>query len=283
MAETDRNVEQTEEQAAASFAAGFDDALPPETATASDSTAPSHQPEQAETPPEEYVQVTKKDFEKMMAAAAKVETVNTQFDKVFGTIGNLQQQQQQLLGRLQSETPRGATVQIDDADFAELKENFPELAGQTKAAIERIFKKANLTGTGAPASIVVDDARVQQSWRAQRIREELEELSDLHPDWQTVVGRPDEDTNPFRQWLAKQPEDYRERVLNTTSARITARAIDRFKEESSKPAASAPSQRTTVDTRRERMREAVQPTGTGVRPAPQRLTPEDELRAGFNS
>lgn len=284
MAETERVVDQTEEQAAASFAAGFDDALPADTATAQGSGTASQQPEQPETPPaDEYVQVTRKDFDKLMAAAEKVGTIGPQFDRVFGTIGNLQQQQQQLIGRLQSETPRGASVKIDDEDFAELKENFPELAGQTKAALERIFKKANLVGTGTPATApVFDDYKVRETWRTQRIREELEELTDLHPDWQDIVGRPEDAGNGFRQWLASQPEDYQNRVSNTTSARVTARAIDRFLETRQQPArAATTAPRTMASTRRERMQDAVQPTGTGTRPAPQRATAEDEFRSGF--
>lgn len=283
MAETERVIDQTEEQAAASFAAGFDEALPADTATAPGSGTPAQQPEQPETPPaDEYVQLTKKDFEKLMAATAKVETFAPQFDKVFGTIGNLQQQQQQLIGRLQSATPAGATVQIDDEDFAELKENFPELAGQTKAAIERIFKKANLTGTGAPATVTFDEEKVREAWKSQRIREELEELTDLHPDWQTIVGRPEDESNEFRQWLAKQPEDYRNRVTMTTSARVTARAIDQFLEQKRQPAqqAAQPSN-AAANIRRARLAAAVPPTGTGARPAPQRPTAEDEFRSGF--
>lgn len=271
---------QTEEQAAASFAAGFDEVTPHD-ATAPGAGEPTEQPGAGEDPANEYVQVTRQDFDKLMAAAAKVETVGSQFDKVFGTIGNLQQQQSRLLERLQSETPRGATVQIDDEDFAELKENFPELAGQTKAAIERIFKKANLTGTGTPAPAMIDDEKVREAWKTQRIKEELEELSDLHPDWQTIVGRPDDQSNEFRQWLAKQPEDYQQRILNTTSARMTARAIDRFLDSKQQPA--APTTGTPTASRRARLQEAVQPTGAGTRPSPQRTTPEDEFRSGFLS
>lgn len=284
MAETEKVTDQTEEQAAASFAAGFDEATPAETPTAQGSTAPDQQPEPtAETPPaSEYVQLTRQDFEKIMAATEKVGTYGSQFDKVFGTIGNLQQQQQQLIGRLQSETPRGSSVQIDDADFAELKENFPELAGQTKAAIERIFKKANLVGTGTPAPVMVDDEKVREAWKTQRIREELEELSDLHPDWQTIVGRPEEEGNEFRQWLAKQPEDYQNRILNTTSARMTARAIDRFLEAKLPPATARGSTTAApANIRQRRMMEAAQQSGTGIRPTPQRPTAEDEFRSGF--
>lgn len=281
----DKTVEesnQTEEQAAASLAAGFEEEAPREPATSPTAGAPTEQPELTAGDPaeNEYVQLTRKDFEKLMAATAKVETFAPQFDKVFGTIGNLQQQ---VLGRLQSETPRGATVQIDDEDFAELKENFPELAGQTKAAIERIFKKANLVGTGAPATAQIDDEKVREAWKSQRIHEELEELSDLHPDWQTIVGRPDDESNEFRQWLAKQPEDYRERITKTTSARVTARAIDRFLDSKQPAQQPTPTNGTTASTRRERMRDAVQPNGTGTRPAPQRNTPEDEFRSGFLS
>ncbi len=63
-----------------------------------------------------------------------------QLSKAFGTMGNMQQ----LINQVRSQTPAGAVVEITDEDFAELKEDFPELAGHTRAALERILKRANV-------------------------------------------------------------------------------------------------------------------------------------------
>lgn len=280
---TETEVEKTEDLAA--FAAGFEEAAPETTRQPDDAATgqqPGQPPEASAPPADEHVQLTRKDFDKLMAAAEQVVTLAPQFDKVYGTIGNLKQQQEAALARFQSQMPSGGAIKVDGEAFAELRENFPELAGQ----IERIFTKASVSGTGAqPAAAEIDPERIRELARAQHIRDQLEELNDLHPDWQTLVGRPEDQTNEFRQWLATQPEDYRNRIINSTSARVTGRAIDRFLEERERKAAPAGERQDTTTTtqRRARIYGAVQPTGTGTRPAPKQPTAEDEFRSGFLS
>lgn len=264
---------QTDEQATRDFAAGFDNEATPAAPAATE--PPSDQAGRA--PVEvEYVQVTKGDFDRLMAAAEKAETVDQQFAKVFGTIGNVKNE---VLNRLQAQTASGADIQLSDEDFAELQEDFPSIAGQTKTALERIFKRMNLRGTGGqPATVEADPEKIRETFRAERVREQLAELDDLHPDWRDVVGRPGDETNAFRRWLKDQPEDYRKRVEQTESAAITSRAIDRFKASLAKPAEAR-----QPEAPRDRRADAVQPRGTGTAPPPRRSTPEDDLRAGYES
>lgn len=282
MADKEEVVEQTEEQAAASFAAGFDSETPPATAA---TPPPAAQPVQdepaAETPPEpEYVQITKEERDRLMAVADKTANIEAQLSKAFGTMGN----QQQLINQLRSQTPAGAAVEITDDDFAELKADFPELAGHTKAALERILKRTNLTGTGQPATPAFDPETVRTTAAEIVHAQGLDDLNDLHPGWQDIVGKPDDADNPYRKWLATQPEKYQELIRTTYSATITARSIDRFKAAQAKPAAARPQTPARPDDARRRViQEAVQPRGQGTPPAPHQPTPQDNFDAGFNS
>lgn len=282
MADKEEVVEQTEEQAAASFAAGFDSETPPATAA---TPPPAAQPVQeepaAETPPEpEYVQITKEERDRLMAVADKTANIEAQLSKAFGTMGN----QQQLINQLRSQTPAGAAVEITDDDFAELKADFPELAGHTKAALERILKRTNLTGTGQPATPTIDPETVRTTAAEIVHAQGLDDLNDLHPGWQDIVGKPDDADNPYRKWLATQPEKYQELIRTTYSATITARSIDRFKAAQAKPAAPRPQTPARPDDARRRViQEAVQPRGHGTPPAPHQPTPQDNFDAGFNS
>jgi hypothetical protein len=280
-------VEQTEEQAAASFAAGFDSETP--TATAA-TPPPAEQPVQeepvAETPPEpEYVQITKEERDRLIAVADETTNIKAQLSKAFGTMGNMQQ----LINQVRSQTPAGAAVEINDDDFAELKADFPELAGHTRAALERILKRTNLTGTGQPATPAFDPEEVRKTASEIVHAQGLDDLNDLHPGWQDIVGKPDDADKPYRKWLATQPEKYQELIRSTYSATITGRSIDRFKAAEAaaaqaKPAAQRPQTPANPAAARKAVIEAaVQPRGAGTPPAPHQPTPQDNFNAGFNS
>ncbi len=139
----------TDAQVDAAFAEGFG----PSTDT------PTEQPELAENaepapevppiPVPEYVQVTKQQLEQFQSNATKVQEITAALEQRFGTafgkIGGLER----TLKELQTATPAGQAVQIDDKDFAEMEADFPELAKMSKAALGRILSR--LKGTGTPA------------------------------------------------------------------------------------------------------------------------------------
>ena len=279
--------EMTEEQQEQAFTAAFEDGAP--ATTQQPVVATEAQPETpAETPVEEevveYVQVSKKDLDRLMAAAEKVDTIDTQFNKVFGTIGNVKNE---LLNRLQQTAPAGASIELTDEDFAELKEDFPELAGHTRTALERILKRLNVKGTGE-ATQAIDPEKLKPLVDERTHALQLEELDDMHPGWRDIVGKPGDAENPFRKWLATQPKEYQDKISNTQSAAITKRAIDKFEaaqKAAEKPAAQPnpkpPSPQTAI--RKDRIEAAVQPRGTGVAPLKKPLTEEDHFQAGFQS
>jgi len=293
----------TEEESAKAFAEGFDTETPPAQAATPPAEAPAAgvtQPVTQEPKPgaaaepspvqePEYVQLTKGELADLKAAAAETASIKQQMSKAFGTMGNMQQ----LINQIRSQSPAGAPVEITDDDFAELKEDFPELAGHTLAGLQRILKKVNLTGTGQPATQTIDPEQVRVAAANVVHAEGMRDLDDLHPGWRDIVGKPDDAENPYRKWLATQTPEYQELIRSTYSASITARSIDRFKAAEAakaKPAAASPKPPAATGavphlaTRRDRIEAAVQPRGNGATPpAPRPLTPEEHFAAGFNS
>jgi len=231
-----------------------------------------------------YVQITEEQYARLNAAADETAGLKQQMSKAFGTMGNLQQ----VIGRLQTATPAGASVEISAEDFAELAEDFPELAGHTRKGLEKIFKRLNVRGTGGPAT--VDSEQLASAVRSARQQDAFDVLDDLHPGWRDIVGRAEDADNAFRKWLATQSQDYQDRINTTQSASITARAIDQFKAASSssgsaavKPAAS-PQPSTPapkIAARKDRFQAAVQPRGAGGPPSPSSSNADDEFQAGF--
>lgn len=139
-----------EQDEVSEMSAGFD----AEAATAA-ATEPV-QPEAKEDPKPEpapaapvaegpkYVQITEEQYARLNAVADETASLKQQMSEAFGTMGNLQQ----VMNRLQSATPAGASVDISVEDFAELAEDFPELAGHTRKGLEKILKRLNVRGTG---------------------------------------------------------------------------------------------------------------------------------------
>jgi hypothetical protein len=288
MAEKEEVVQQTEEQAAAAFAEGFDSETPqpsavtqPPVATTTTAAQPvPEEPKGEEPPAPKYAQITEEQLTQIMATVDKTASLQKGLDSVAGTVGNVRK----ALDQVRSQTPQGAVVEITDEDFAELKEDFPELAGHTRAALERILKRANLKGTGEPAPPTMDPQTVRTAAAEIVHQQGLADLNDLHPDWQTVVVSAE-----YRKWLGEQTSEYQDLLHKTYSATITGRSIDRFRaaQEAAKPKPAAPRPKTPEQPkadRRDHLRAAVQPRGNGNQPAPHTPpTPEENFRAGFNS
>jgi len=238
--------------------------------------APEVKAEVAETPrPEptpkpEYVRLTKSDWEEVKAAAAKTASYDAQLSKAFGTIGNLQK----IVNGLQSAKTGG--IKLTPEAFAEMEKDFPELAQQTRTALEKALSGVNGSSADAPdfKALAAEIANAR----------EVESLEDAHPDWRTIVGAVDitkeqpNANNPFRKWLATKDATYQARVNATESAAVISRAINLFQAETKAPTTTP----VRADARSERIRGAVQPKGDGGPQAPGK-TDDDEFLAGFNS
>lgn len=305
---TEPTQEQLDAEAADSFAGGFEETASTETGSPADTEGGkgkegTEAASAAEAP--QYVQITQQQLDTLMAAAGKTASYDQQLSKAFGTIGNLQQ----TINRLKE---GNGGFEISDEDFAELQADFPELAGHTRAALERIFKRAKPKGGTDQATTQTDKVATSDDEEAAAAAEAAaaEELDALQPGWRDIVGRPDDADKPFRKWLATQTTAYQNKIRQTQSASDIDRAIEKFNQspegkaaaaaaatpapkpgETEKPATTEPPKPATTTkpaatreaARRDRIEGAIQPRGTGHAPPPQRETEADAFRAGFGS
>jgi hypothetical protein len=278
-------------QELADFGAGFDGKKaekPPSRSGESGSRAPNagtttpEQPDPAATPraeeTPEYVQITAKDWAEVQAAARRTASYDGQFSKLFGTTGNLQK----LVNAFQAQTPSGRKIEIPKDAFAAMEKDFPELAQQTRAALEAAL--SGVPGTGAAD---VDATKIEGMLASYTSRREVEALEDAWPDWREIVGavdvtkeQPNPD-NPFRKWLGTKPAEYQARINGSESAQVIGRAIRLFQSETK--AAPPKLNGTPRDAARaERIRSAVQPRGDNAGAAAGK-SDDEEFEAGFNS
>jgi hypothetical protein len=261
----------------ADFGAGFEGKAVEPPAKAQE-PAETPRAEAVETP--EYVQITAKDWAEVRAAAAKTASYDQQLSKAFGTIGNLSKQlaEQKAAGQ---PAPTARKFEISKDAFAAMEKDFPELAQQTRAALE-----AALSGMPVAGGAEIEPAKIESMLATYTSRREIEALEDSHPDWREIVGavgrdqQPDQ-SNPFRKWLATKDTAYQARINGTESAAVISRAIRSFQNET-KTAAPQAAAKPRDDARAERIRSAVQPRGDNAG-GPAAKNDDDEFMAGFNS
>ena len=278
-----------EQQGDADLEAGFNKEPPPVTVTETpaevkvDAPAPAPEAPAPEKPPE-YVQLTKEEHARLLALVDKTAEWSGKLDRALGTFGSVQD----VVKKLQSQTPQGVAVEYPDELFAEMETDYPGLAGQIKA----VLQKGSVKGT-APAA---DDKKaddppaksVAEQLKEQRIADNVAMLDEAFPDWRTLVGNFGDTNNDFRKWLATQPDEDQKRLNNSTSAFTIGRYIDNYRRDrrreklAQKKPAPAPNKRPdpAVVARRDRIEGSVQPRGDAG-PPPRRDTANDELNEGF--
>lgn len=258
-------------QESADFDAGFLDVEPP-----TKESGPAETPREEAIPPVEYVQLTKKEVDEIKAAAAKTASYDQQISRLFGTTGNIQKLLNESKAQAAQSQPGARKIAIDKTAFAAMEKDFPELAQQTRDALEKA-----LSGVDAPDAPTFDAGKIKETLRAR----ELEILEEDHPDWAQIVGqvagpndKPDPD-NAFRKWLATKDDAYQTRINMTMSPPVIARAIRLFQSEAKAPPKPPATPRT--DARAERIRSAVQPRGDNAGGAPGK-SDDDAFAEGFN-
>lgn len=233
-----------------------------------------------------YVRLTEQDWNNTKAAAGKVASLESQVAKLMGSMPKGDQLVQQVLESVRSQTPAGLNVEISEEDFADLAADFPELAKHTRSSLEKIFKKANVRGTGPaqpPAPAVDIDAAVEKVL----LSREADALAKAYPDWSDIVGRPPAEgapipeDNAFRAWLATQPADYQQEIRQTKSPAEVKAAIDKFK---ATPRTTTPATPDRAAARRAVIEDAVTPRAEGNPPplnSPQ--SAEEAFGKGFKA
>lgn len=265
----------------ADFTAGFSgqDDAPTETPAPAPAAEPAEAAAPAPEPAPEYVQVTRQDWERINASAAKVEeieaTVGKMPDHIFGTMGRTLERR---LAEIQRETPQGEAVQVDEADFEDLKKEYPEMAELTLKGLNRALGK--LKGSGAPDVQAIEKVVGQQ---VTAVRGEIIEasLEAVFPGWKDEVKTPQFDT-----WLKGQAADV-QALAQSTKVGDAAKMLRLYEKSKEAPAAAptpspapAPTPQAPAPSARQRqIAAAVVPRGDGGNP-PARAE-EDEFNAGF--
>ena len=287
------NAAEAEQKAEDSFGEGFGVTPPVESAKVVEETKVEPVVEPAAAPvtpaPEKprYARVLQSDFDNLKAAAGKVSSLESQVAKLAGTLGNTAQLEQRIVDKVKALTPAGLSVELSDEDFADLAVEFPELAKHTRTALERVFKKAGVRGTGEPTQ-GQDVEKVVESILSKREQQrEIDDFVEAYPDWEKIVGKvamekgetPDPN-NPFRAWVETQPDDFKKMVNSTNSARELKRAIDKFMASKTAPATATTPSRAAA--RRAIMEDAVTPRTDGS-PPPMNQPPnvDDAFEQGF--
>lgn len=295
----DVNAAEVETKAEAAFGLGFGDTPPAETLPAKVVDEPAAEPAKpvvvAPVPPEKprYVKLTEQEWNNTKAAAGKVATLESQVAKLAGSIPKAEQIIQQAVERVQSQTPAGVSVEFSDEDFAELAADFPEIAKMTRASFERVFKKANVRGTGAPNGVAPDpdaidkavDARLKardEAAVAATREKEMTTLLEVYPDWEKIVGRPlpgstvTADTE-WRKWATTNDVS----ALSTWSAAELQASIAKFTA-SQKPSTPAKPDKAAV--RRAVIADAETPRAEGnPPPLNQPVSAEEAFGSGFKA
>ena len=277
------------------FDAGFNEPTEgkPAAKPEDDDKSPADDPAQADAPaqtqPEdETVTVSKKEWERVLAAVASVDRISEQFSRqsttALGKIGSLEQR----LAQLQQSTPTGQSVEISEDDFAELKADFPELADRTFKAMQRVVGRFKGTGGAQAPDPEAITKLVRETRAAEREVEEREALEEDHPNWREIVGNPDDKDNEFRKWLSGQSESFRKRVENSRRASVASDAISKFLDHKAAADKAAEKQREAdeaarkeKDSRARRFEAAATPKAAGGHAKGK--SEDDEFEEGFNS
>lgn len=254
------------------------------------SDEPTTQPDAVDEKPEEVAEpvieppklatITEDEYQELRNRAAMVDEIKSEhkrlLDTAFGKIGGMQQ----LIEKLQNQTPQGQNVEITEEDMKDISEEYPELGGSLMKTLQKVLSKTKGVAPvreEKPEPVQFDPSQVE-SIVQQRLNEEVEklnvkmELRDLtraHPDWQTV-----RETTDFSSWRDSLPQAERDEFNSSMDAGYVSSKLTEFKTWMAKKQSA---QKETAK-RQDRLRDAVQPKGTGGHNA---QPTEDHYSAGF--
>lgn len=293
------NTAEVEATVNAAFGAGFGDTppAPPEKVVEEAKPEPVKPEAAAPAPvPEkpQYIRLTKQDWDNTKAAAGKVSSLESQVAKLMGAMPKAEQIVQQVIEKVQSQTPAGSPIKLTKEDLAELSEDFPELSEKILAGLGRAFERASAKGTGdptpTPAQSPAQPVDMDAAFEKWQLGREAKALEKAYPDWSDIVGRPPmpgdpvPEGNPFRAWLATQPAAYQEEVGQTESPAVVQAAIEKFKASQTQSTAATPAKPDKAAARRAVIEDAVTPRAEGnPPPLNQPQTAEEAFASAFKT
>lgn len=250
--------------------------LPASTADAS-APAATPEPSPAPTPAPKFVQVTEDEWNRVQASAARLTeveaTLRKRIDDTHGALGGLNRK----LAELQQTTPQGEAVQVDDADFAELATDYPELAALTAKGLNKIIGRLKGgAGMDPEALEKVVNERIEQARKADRA-ELIDTTLNAIVDgvWQDEVKTP-----AYQAWEQSQPQEVK--ALAVSDKLNDAAKLMRLYAKAKNAPAPAPTTppQAGPSTRQRQVAAAVIPRGDGAAaPPPAGKSP---FRAGYD-
>ncbi len=269
------------------------ESVPEQTTQATDPSAASVAPAATVSVPEP-VQLTKAQLDQLTGLLQAMPEIQASLEKVrrdtFGRIGGIEG----LVKQIQSATPSGESVVLTREDFLsddasrDVLDDFPLVFDTIIAGVNKALSKGKVKGTAQPAAPVSVPAEVvpqtipstTQTPATPATRANAEdEMEALREDWTRIIGPdplvvPGVAPTPFRQWLATQPEPYRQKVLMTESPLILNAAITKF-EQATVPAPT-PQAPDASHARRARLEAAIPLKGDGRAPAGKEAQTEEQ-------
>lgn len=264
------------------FNAGFAPEAPQPTETPAAADEATQQPEataEASPPPPpepKYVQITEDDWQALQQRAAKVDEISATFgkrlDQAFGKVGGIER----VISEMQTKTPEGEAVQVTDEDFADLKNEYPELAALHISGLNKVLSKLKGTGGANPEAIekIVTErvTAATAAIRTELVNATLDAVVD--GEWLKEVNSP-----AFDDWIKTQPNDVKA-LAESDSLNDAKRMLRLYKQAKDTPPAPLPPVPKNT-TRARQIAAAVTPKGDGGHPPGP--TEDDEFNAGFKS
>lgn len=230
----------------------------------------------AQEVPPEIVQVTRAQFDQLMRKAEEVDNLKTSVqqtaDKVWGKIGGVER----ILSDLRAQ-PAGQSLKLSEEDFAELKAEYPELAGLQMKGLQRVLEKLPLRAAAVdPGAIEKVVQERTATVRAEVIDSNLDAIVD--GDWREEVR-----TQSYKDWVKKQAEDI-QALGDSHSLRDASKLLRLYKAYMAAPKNESTQQNTppASPTRSRVLAAAVTPKGT-LGKAQTKPTEDDEFNSGFKS
>lgn len=202
-------------------------------------------------------------------------------DEAFGKLGGLER----TLKALQEGFAAPGSDEDLEEHFQELREQYPDAAPLIIKGMKQALKKAKsiaiTTSEFDPEEVTkrilpVVEQRVEQKFEERFIARTLDRE---HKGWRDIVGAPDSDT-PFRQWLAKKPDEERAKILSSFDVELLSDTLTEFKK-SQKSKDDTGAAKPATPARTTRFEQAVTPKSQIKPPAPRQKSAEEEMEEGF--
>lgn len=212
---------------------------------------------------------------------ARMDKIQQSHDKLAGTLGRVQQTNEQLQAQLAAkaasavaDAPDQADIKravADPAEWASLKQEFPEWGNAFESLLEARMPKFDADAFEQKVNQAIEG-------KAATIQAKIIDasLNAVFPGWKQDVASPE-----FAAWLEAQPDDTKA-LRNSDDVGDAARVLKLYAGRTA-PAAPAAQGEPKKDTsaRKERFAAAVAPKGTGGHAGGR--TELDEFEAGYSS